>query len=74
MHLRIVSQFNPNFRDKYYINGIINQVIDIFCFKLRLNNTHISHNFESGEFKRINLAINVNINTFKLNLMRNTLK
>jgi len=25
--LLIVSQFNPNFTDKYFINNIINQVI-----------------------------------------------
>jgi len=64
LHFLIVSQFNHNFTDKYFIN-IINKVIYRFCFKPRLNNTSMNPHFESGEFGPTNLAINVNISTFK---------
>jgi len=52
------------FENKHFINNIINQVIDQFCFKSRLNNAHMNPSFESGEFGDINLTLNVHINTF----------
>jgi len=45
-------EFKLNFTDKYFINSIINQVIDNFYFKSRLNNTTtMNPNFDSGEFE-----------------------
>jgi len=35
------------------VNYIINQVIDQFCFNLRLNNILMNSNFESSEFDYI---------------------
>jgi len=50
-------------KDKHFINNIINQVIDQFCFKSRLN-TYMNHSFESDEFRHINLTLNIHINIF----------
>jgi len=44
--------------------NVINQVIGQFCFKSRPNNTSVNpNNFDSGEFRRINLTLE-DINTF----------
>ena len=34
-HFLLVYKFKPNFTDKYFINNIINQVIDKLCFKIK---------------------------------------
>jgi len=44
-----VSQFNPNFIDKYFIN-IINQVFNRFLKKSRLNNPPMKLSFETDIF------------------------
>jgi len=62
--LIFVSEFNPDFEDKCFMNYVTNQVIRIFCFKLNLNNTHVNINFESSEFRPTKLTLNVYINIF----------
>jgi len=55
-----VSQFNHNFTDKYFINNIINLIINNFCFILRLNNnTSINASFDGGKSRPINVLINI---------------
>lgn len=62
--LFLVSEFNHNFTNKYFINNIISQVIDQFRFKSRQNNTLMNHNFESSKFKYTKLALNGNVIIF----------
>jgi hypothetical protein len=50
VHLLVVFELKLNFTSKYFINNIINQIIDQFNFKSRLNNTAINSNFENNEF------------------------
>jgi len=59
-----VFQFKLNLTDKYFIINIINQVIDQFYLKSKLNNTPVNPNFKSVEFGRINLTLNIHIHTF----------
>jgi hypothetical protein len=53
--LILLSEFKPNLTNKNIINSIINQVIDCFCFKPRLNNTPMNPNFERSEFWHVAL-------------------
>lgn len=57
-------EFKFNFTHKYFINNIINKLIDQFCVKSIPNNIYMNSNFKNGEFEQINLTLNVYINTF----------
>jgi len=62
--LLLIFEFKHNFKNKYLINNIINQVIRQFCFESRSNNTPMSTSFERIEFGQINLTLNNHTNTF----------
>jgi len=42
---------------KYFINNIIDQIINHFFFKSRMNNTPMNLSFESDEFGPTNLTL-----------------
>lgn len=48
----------------YHWGGRLNQVINQFCFNLRLNNTIMNSSFESDEFKLTKLTINFHVSIF----------